>query len=58
MTKYLYDKYIKIFDYAQFAESYKSVINKTIEELAKKSGAQMEHINNGCPQRISDIVDT
>ncbi|MDR1342779.1 MAG: hypothetical protein LBK18_05940 [Prevotellaceae bacterium] len=45
MTKYLYDKQIKIFDYAKFAASYKSAINKTIEEVAKKSGAQMEHIN-------------
>ncbi|MDR1339600.1 MAG: hypothetical protein LBK58_06075, partial [Prevotellaceae bacterium] len=37
MTKYLYDKHIKIFDYAQFAESCKSAVNKTIEEPAKKS---------------------
>jgi hypothetical protein len=36
MTKYLYDKHIEIFDYANFAESHKSVINKTVEELIKK----------------------
>jgi predicted transcriptional regulator len=60
MTKYLYDKKIRIFDYAQFAESHKTVINKTIEELAKKSGALMEHINKGGVRKeslVSSILE-
>jgi hypothetical protein len=60
MTEYLYNKHIKIFDYANFAESHKSVINKTIEEPAKKSGAQMGHINKGGVRKeslISSILE-
>ncbi|MDR1340718.1 MAG: hypothetical protein LBK58_11800 [Prevotellaceae bacterium] len=30
MTKYLYDKHIKIFDYAQFAESYKYITREAV----------------------------
>jgi hypothetical protein len=42
------------------AESCKSVINKTIEEPAKKSGTQMEHINKGGVRKeslISSILE-
>jgi hypothetical protein len=44
MTHYLYQKGIRIFDYAQFAEALREQLRKNAEELATANGIQIEFI--------------
>ena len=45
MTRYLYQKGIRIFDYAKFAEPYRERIRENAEKLAEKNGIKIEFIH-------------
>jgi hypothetical protein len=44
MTSYLYQKGIRIFDYAKFAEPFREGIRENAEKLAEKNGIKIEFI--------------
>lgn len=44
MTRYLYQKGIRIFDYAKFAERFREQIRENAEKLAEKNGIKIEFI--------------
>jgi len=44
MTSYLYQKGIRIFDYAKFAEPFRESIRENAEKLAEKNGIKIEFI--------------
>src|SRR3989304_2913714 len=44
MTRFLYLKNIRIFDYAKFAEPLRNAIRKNAESTAAKANIQIEHI--------------
>ena len=45
MTKYLYSKEIRIFDYAKFAEGLRETIRKQIDILVAESGVSVQYLN-------------
>ena len=61
MTSYLYKHQIRIFDYAQFAESLSEQIRENAERLAQQHGLQIEYIrkkNFRKEDRIQAILKT
>ena len=45
MTRYLYQKGIRIFDYAQFAEPFRERIRENAEKQAEKNGIKIKFIH-------------
>jgi hypothetical protein len=45
ITKYLYNKGIRIFDYAKFAEGLRDNIRKQIDILVSESGVEVQYLN-------------
>ena len=45
MTSYLYSKGIRIFDYAKFAEPYKSELRANAEQIAKEHNIEIEFVS-------------
>ncbi len=44
MTSYLYSQYIKIFDYAKFAEPFKEELRTNAEQIAKYNKLEIEFV--------------
>jgi DNA-binding MarR family transcriptional regulator len=57
MTKYLYEKGIKIFDYPKFAEPFKESIRANAERIAKEQGVEIEFIRKTGIRKESIISD-
>jgi len=60
MTKYLYDKNIRIFDYAEFAKGLREKLRHHIESLSKASGVEIQYLNSGKIRKeslVSDILE-
>jgi hypothetical protein len=57
MTRFLYAKGIRIFDYPAFASELRNRVRATAEELAAKAGAAIEHISKA-HIRKEDVVAT
>jgi hypothetical protein len=55
MTKYLYDREIRIFDYPRFAEPYKEKINTHVKQLAKDSSPEIEFIRKSSIRKESTV---
>lgn len=57
MTKYLYEKGIKIFDYPKFAEPFKETIRANAERIAKEHGVEIEFIRKAGVRKESIISE-
>ena len=55
MTSFLFNKGIRIFDYAKFAEPLKEKLRENAEQLAKENGIEIEFIRN-TNTRKEDII--
>ena len=55
MTSYLYEKEIKIFDYAKFAEPFKEQVRTNAEQVAKDEGLSIEFIGKSGIRKESII---
>lgn len=57
MTKYMYEKGIKIFDYPKFAEPFKETIRAKAEQIAKEHGIEIEFIRKAGIRKESIITE-
>ena len=57
MTSYLYQKGIRIFDYARFAEPFKEQIRFNAERIAKDNGIEIEFIRKSGIRKETIIAD-
>lgn len=57
MTKYMYEKGIKIFDYPKFAEPFKEAIRANAERIAKEQGVEIEFIRKAGVRKESIISE-
>jgi hypothetical protein len=57
MTKYMYQKAIKIFDYPKFAEPFKDAIRVNAERIAKEQGVEIEFIRKSGVRKESIISE-
>jgi len=57
MTKYMYEKGIKIFDYPKFAEPFKETIRAKAEQIAKEHGIEIEFIRKSGIRKESIITE-
>jgi hypothetical protein len=57
MTKYMYEKGIKIFDYPKFAEPFKESIRANAERLAQEQGVEIEFIRKSGIRKESIISE-
>jgi len=57
MTKYMYEKGVKIFDYPKFAEPHKESIRANAERIAKEQGLEIEFIRKSGIRKESIISD-
>jgi hypothetical protein len=55
MTSYLYQKGIKIFDYAKFAEPFREQVRVNAERIAKEEGLSIEFISKSGVRKESII---
>lgn len=55
MTRYLYSKGIRIFDYPKFAEPYREKLRANAERLSKENGVAIEFVRNSTARK-EDIV--
>jgi hypothetical protein len=61
MTRLLYDKNVRIFDYTKFVEPMREAIRQNAERMAKEAGCQIEFIrskNFRKEERIQKILET
>jgi predicted transcriptional regulator len=57
MTKYLYDKEIRIFDYPEFAKGLREKLRHHIESIAKESAVEIQYLNSGKIRKESLVSD-
>jgi len=57
MTKYMYEKGIKIFDYPKFAEPFKETIRANAERIAQEHGVEIEFIRKAGVRKESIISE-
>lgn len=57
MTKYMFDKGVKIFDYPKFAEPFKETIRANAERIAKEHGVEIEFIRKTGVRKESIISE-
>jgi len=57
ITKYMYEKGIKIFDYPKFAEPFKDTIRANAERIAKEHGLEIEFIRKSGIRKESIISE-
>ena len=61
MTRYLYQKGIRIFDYAQFAEPFRERIRENAEKQAEKNGIKIKFIHKKDfrkEMRVQEVMKT
>ena len=59
MTSYLYERKIRIFDYAKFAEPFRNELRENAERLAKENGIEIEFLrkrNVRKEDRVKEIL--